>query len=396
MRKKFSGPVIKLAFYLGLVWFTFWQPVIVIFWLKNGLTMSSIMILKSLHGIAVLLLEVPTGVITDRFGARTSFIFASILYVLSLIVYVFGHSFSVFLVAELIAAFGTALVSGSDSAYVYTLLNSENKSSLFSDIFGKINSVRLLSQTVAGILGGFVAQFISLRATLALTIIPNAASIFVAISLPNVKVKVRKGETILSMFGRGVRSLFAGITNMRLSINYITIATAGLLLFWIYQPYLKKIGVPLAYFGILMAVFNFTAMSFSSFSGVIRRFLGATKSVLLINLLFIFSALFMGFAFGPQGAIFILGLQAVRGMQPAIFHELILNNTDPDSRATSLSILNMMKRASFVAFAPILGVAVDKYGVFISIRGIALFVAIVITGVFVLTAFVGIIATSDV
>ncbi len=109
---KLNNPLVKLALYLGLVWFTFWQPVIVIFWLKNGLTMSSIMLLKSLHGIAVLLLEVPTGVIADRYGAKRLFIYASILYVISLFVYAVGHSFLIFLIAELIAAFGTALVSG--------------------------------------------------------------------------------------------------------------------------------------------------------------------------------------------------------------------------------------------------------------------------------------------
>ena len=207
IKKKFSSPIIKLAIYLGLVWFTFWQPVIVIFWLKNGLTMSNIMLLKSLHGIVVLALEVPTGILADRYGAKKSFIYASLLYVLSLVVYAVGHSFLLFLVAELIAAFGTALVSGSDSAYVYTFLDKENRVDKFSDVLGKIHSFRLFSQTIAGILGGFVAQFISLRFTLILTIIPNAASIFVALSLPNIKAVSQKRQKVSSIFIKGVKDL---------------------------------------------------------------------------------------------------------------------------------------------------------------------------------------------
>ncbi len=379
---KFNNPLVKLALYLGLVWFTFWQPVIVIFWLKNGLTMSSIMLLKSLHGIAVLLLEVPTGIIADRYGAKKLFIYASILYVISLFVYAVGHSFLIFLIAELIAAFGTALVSGSDSAYVYTFLDRENKTDAFSDVLGKIHSFRLFSQTIAGILGGFVAQFISLRFTLVLTIIPNAASILVALSLPDIKAIRKKKVKAFGIFIKGVKSLITNPKNIYFSVNYIVIVAAGLSLFWIYQPYLKKIGIPIAYFGILMGAFNFTAMTFSSLSGKVKKRFGINGSVLIINLLFLLSAFLMGATFGPVGALFIFGLQTVRGLQSPIFHDSILENTAPDSRATVISILNMLSRATFIIAAPLLGGLVDRYGIFAGFRITAVSVFLIIVCVY--------------
>jgi len=195
MKKNFDNPLVKLAVYLGLVWFTFWQPVIVIFWLKNGLTMADVMLLKSIHGIAVLLLEIPTGIITDRYGAKISFVFASAIYVLSLVVYSFGHSFYIFLIAEIIAAFGTALVSGSDSAYVYTFLDNQGNAEMFSEVIGKIHSFRLFSQTVAGILGGIIAHYFSLRLTLTLTIIPNALSFFTSQTIQCGNINKYYGKT---------------------------------------------------------------------------------------------------------------------------------------------------------------------------------------------------------
>ncbi len=374
MKKNFNNPLVKLAVYLGLVWFTFWQPVIVIFWLKNGLTMTDIMLLKSLHGIAVLLLEIPTGIITDKYGAKISFIFASAIYVLSLVVYSLGHSFYAFLLAEIIAAFGTALVSGSDSAYVYTFLDKQGQAEIFSDVLGKIHSFRLFSQTIAGILGGVIAHYFSLRLTLALTIIPNAFSFFIALKLPQIKALPKKEKGLFLIFGKGAKGLFGNINSIRFSLNYILIAASGLLLFWLYQPYLKKIGVPIIYFGILMGAFNFTAMFFSSASGKIRKFLGTNSSILLINIIFVFSTFFMGIISSLFGFAFIFGLQAVRGMQSPVFYEPILNNVRPESRATAISMLNMLTRFSFIVAAPVFGSIVDRKGIFYGINVIALFV----------------------
>ncbi len=385
MKKNFNNPLVKLAVYLGLVWFTFWQPVIVIFWLKNGLTMADIMLLKSLHGIAVLLLEIPTGIITDKYGAKISFVLASAIYVLSLVVYSFGHSFYAFLLAEIVAAFGTALVSGSDSAYVYTFLDKQGQAEIFSDVLGKIHSFRLFSQTVAGILGGVIAHYFSLRLTLALTIIPNAFSFLIALKLPQIKALPKKEKRLFLIFGKGAKGLFGNINSIRLSINYILIAASGLLLFWLYQPYLKKIGVPIIYFGILMGAFNFTAMLFSSVSGKIKKLFGTNFSILFINTIFILSAFFMGTTSSVCGFAFIFGLQAVRGMQSPVFYEPILNNAHPESRATAISMLNMLTRSSFIVTAPVLGSIVDVKGVFYGIKSVALFITLTAISVYVVS-----------
>lgn len=368
-----KDPLQRVALYLGLVWFTLWQPVIVIFWLKNGLSMENVMLLKSLHGIALLLFEVPTGIVTDKFGAKISLVLASIVYVISLIIYVAGHSFYVFLLAEIVAALGTALISGSDSAYIYTLLDRTSNADKFSEILGKIHSFRLLSQTVATIIGGFLAQFLSLRSTLTFTIIPNALSFFVAISLPNVKTHSVKRKVPFKIFKDGLRALFSSARNAVLAMNYILIASAGLLLFWMYQPFLKFLGIPVAYFGIFTAAFNITAMLFSMSAGKFDKLFGSGKTILLINILLVVSAFLAGSLVGGKYAVlFLFGLQAVRGLQSPIFHKPILNNTNPDSRATVLSILEMLVRLSFIVFAPIVGMLANKNGVVLSIKYIAM------------------------
>ncbi len=90
----------------------------------------------------------------------------------------------------------------------------------------------------------------------------------------------------------------------------------------------------------------------------------------------------MGVTFGPVGALFIFGLQTVRGLQSPIFHDSVLENTAPDSRATVISILNMLSRATFIIAAPLLGGVVDRYGIFAGFRITAVSVFLIIVCVY--------------
>ena len=159
----------KFHVYAFLIWFTLWQPIIVVFWMESGVSLTQIFLIKSIHSFVMVLLEAPTGAIADYIGARLTLMAAAFVYVLSLLIYVLGQGFEAILVAELIAGVGTALVSGTDSAFVYNSLDMEGKAERFTEMMGKTRSVRLASQVGASLLGGFLAGF-STRLPLALTI----------------------------------------------------------------------------------------------------------------------------------------------------------------------------------------------------------------------------------
>jgi len=58
---------------------SFLQPVLTLFYVKNGLSEANILVLLICWSGAVLIGEIPTGVFADRFGARVSFLTGSII-----------------------------------------------------------------------------------------------------------------------------------------------------------------------------------------------------------------------------------------------------------------------------------------------------------------------------
>lgn len=68
----------------------FFVPVIVLFWNENGLDSLDIYLLQSLFALAVVLLEIPTGLLADRVGRRASLLAGSAMLVLGQAVYASG------------------------------------------------------------------------------------------------------------------------------------------------------------------------------------------------------------------------------------------------------------------------------------------------------------------
>jgi MFS family permease len=156
------------------------MPVIVLFWQENGLDPFDIYLLQGLFAVAVVLLEVPTGMIADRLGKRASLIAAAGLIAVGMVVYSVSSSFALFLSAEVVLAVGVALVSGADSALLYDTLHRLGRQNDFRRLEGNARGMQMASIALFTILGGFVGE-ISYRATIWLSGLGPLLALVVAI-----------------------------------------------------------------------------------------------------------------------------------------------------------------------------------------------------------------------
>ena len=106
----------------------------------------------------VLLMEIPTGVVADRWGRKASVISGGIMYAFSLILipYAVSHSgvsqlWAVSLCFAL-AGLGQTLVSGAEEAWVVDNLNSANRKDLIDRYFGRVRSFAAFGGVGAGLL----------------------------------------------------------------------------------------------------------------------------------------------------------------------------------------------------------------------------------------------------
>lgn len=94
------------------------HAIIVLFWLKIGLTMSEIAFLNGAYFVACFVFEFPTGVIADLFGRRISILFGLLICAVAYLFYGFSFCFWSCLTAEMTLAFGQSFISGALDAWL--------------------------------------------------------------------------------------------------------------------------------------------------------------------------------------------------------------------------------------------------------------------------------------
>lgn len=132
-----------------------------IYLLDQGLTNSQVGLLQSLLFASTFLLEVPSGIMADKFKRKYSLLFGGILLAASYFVYLFTNSFWVY--ALIFISFGASFASqsGADAALLYDGLKETGSKWLdkYSSILGTNYSLGTMATTIAMVSAGFIYEF---------------------------------------------------------------------------------------------------------------------------------------------------------------------------------------------------------------------------------------------
>ncbi len=348
-----------------LVAFTpFFLPIIVLFWKENGLDPFDIYLLQGIFALATVILEVPTGMVADRLGKRTSLIAAGVLTTVGMAVYAMGRCFTVFLIAEIVMALGISLVSGADSALLYDTLRRLGRQEQYREVEGKARSYQMASFAVANVIGGLVGS-LSYRAAMWLSVLGPVVGLVIATRFVEAGVAVapRAEDDSAPRVERSYRALVSGSLRfvrrhrlVRWQIAFLAVLMgSGTWLLWLYQPYMKWSGLPVAAFGVAFAIFNLFAALASRLAHRFDQRLGRTGSLVALSALHVAPLPLMAFLVSPFSFLFILGHQAVRGIARVVISDRILRYTYADKRATVLSLAALCSRLFFAFTSPVIG-----------------------------------------
>ena len=140
-----------------------------------------------------------------------------------------------------------------------------------------------------------------------------------------------------------------------------TTAHSPLTIVWFVQPYLKVVGVPLAWFGVAWAVLQFSIGLFAINAHRIETFLG--RKVSLISLILLASAGYLLLSqFQTMWALpFLFIFYLVRGINGPVLNDYINKCVDSDIRATVMSVKSLVGRLMFAILGPVVGWVNDAY-----------------------------------
>ena len=85
---------------------------------KFGFTNQQVMSLNFIYFTSSLLLEVPTGIISDRFGAKKAISLGAFCWFLGAVGYTYGSNYYHFALCEIVCAIGAAFLSGASDCWV--------------------------------------------------------------------------------------------------------------------------------------------------------------------------------------------------------------------------------------------------------------------------------------
>jgi len=379
--EKYYSNIRRYKIFSTVVHLPFMLPVIVLFWKVNGLDAFDIYILQGIFAIAVVILEVPTGMVADHLGKRVSLLASTVTMFVGMLIYATGHSFMAFLIAEIVFALGGALLSGADSALLYDTLKRVGRQDQYKKIEGTARSNQMIAFALSNIIGGIVGSY-SYRATLFLTSLGPLIAFFVAWGFKEAGIlatdatedEKRSRKTYGGLLGDSFRFVRKHRLVRWHVIFFAVLSASSTWLLWIYQPYMKFSGLPVFMFGIAFALFNLFSALMSRIAHRFDEKLGRTGALIAIMGLQILPLPLMAWIVTPVSFLFILGHQAVRGMIRIVVSDRILAYTYADKRATVLSMGALMGRLFFAVTSPAVGHLTRSYSlpVVLIIQGIVL------------------------
>jgi MFS family permease len=161
-------PLYLAGFFLGI---NFWVPIEKLFLSKIGFTAATIGLLAATYAAVVPFLEIPSGILADRWSRRGVLMIADIALAASALVGGASHSVPTYLMSALLLGCYFALQSGTADSIIYDVLVEEMGSSDgFEKEMGRLRLLESVAFVSSALAGGVIAAVTTPRVTYFLTI----------------------------------------------------------------------------------------------------------------------------------------------------------------------------------------------------------------------------------
>ena len=369
MKQTLASHNIRMLFWISFFGtISFLQPVLTLFYFERGLTSSDILIVLMFWSGAVLLGEVPTGIFADRFGAKYSFLFGSLLKFLSIVILLFAYEPWMFFLYSFINGFSVTFFSGADEALIYDSLRESSEENRMDHAMGKIQSASFISMLIAVLFGSYLAKDLADSQFNLLIILGLGFHLLELVLIMKVRqpaVDSFEKENPFSQIKSGIRVIRQAPQLLLMFLNVtLVFIPAGAVYGYFDQPLLKDAGVPVYLIGIFYAISAILGyIASNSIGWMTARF----SRVMLMNIsgLLAVAGLLISAFFGSSlwivlGAFFLLRL--IRAIRYPIYSQLSNDLIPSGVRATTISLLSIVDSClDLVVFGILSTIALKGY-----------------------------------
>jgi predicted MFS family arabinose efflux permease len=361
-RRAYERNIWKSYAFQFLYSFQLWWPIWVIYLTDyRGFSLTQVGSLEAVFWVVIIFSQLPTGLIADSFGRKTSLMLAGVFTTAAILVFGIAANYWIVLVSYVVWGVGLTFASGADSALVFDSLKALGRENEYQRVAGVQWGMFSLG-TMAGMLAGApLAAVTNLSFPVVISAVTCAMTIVVAFSLVEPPIHegarpsyreliVESGRTIWR--SPAVRSMLVLAALLMASLNATIVFS---------QPFLDQHDVPVRLFGVAQTPMRVAAIAGSLVAYRLTARLGMRWTLTAATLLSISSYAVLGgwnsvYAFGATTTI----LLANGAIVPATTD--YLNQRIPSSqRATILSARQFVNSIVIAAGLPALGVVADRF-----------------------------------
>jgi MFS family permease len=379
--KALKGNIWKLYILDFLSGSMFFIPIIVPFMMSTGLNLQQVFILQGVFTLASVILEIPSGYASDKWGRKNTTIVAAITSFIGIYFYAISTDFTTFLIGDIFLGIGMSFYSGTTEALVYDTLLELKDTDSYKRINGNLALSHFGAEAIMSVIGGLLVAY-SLRLPVILTLIPFGLACILSFTLKEPRRhKMQEGRHLELMWLIAKKSIFHNAPLRNIILLHSTISLMTMSLFWYTQPYQTSVGLPLVYFGLIHAVIVLIGAIASKYTHSLEQYFDDRLLLTAIALTVFISFMALGYISSLWALVFFGFARIAWGILSPLTSNIINRMTTSDIRATVLSIRSFFFRGMFTLASPLLGYMADVLTInqAILITGIVGGILIVIT-----------------
>jgi MFS family permease len=345
---------------------TYFVPIIILFFQDLGLDYSQIFWIFTAGSIFAFILEIPTGILADLYGKRTSIIWSKFIIFLSFIAFALASNFWGLLLANLLFELGKSFRSGTETAFVYNYLLEDKNRPSYTKVKSNQKFYARISESIGTALGGFLAYQFGFSFVFFLAAIPAFINFLQTLTWEKIKENLYKGKFSWkknTLFATdSIKEIFKSPALRKVVANIAIFTAVFVAADKFIQPYMKEVGIDIQYFGLIYSAFLILTAFLVRYSYKLEDKFGGVRLMNYLTLLAFLPLIFLGTGINTVwGVALFFFVMMVENVRSPIANTLFHQNVNSDNRSTMGSILQLFKSLAQLILLPIIGYSADIY-----------------------------------
>lgn len=346
----------------ALAYFGFFTPIIQLFYLDHNLTITKIAILGVAWSLVRIVLEVPSGILADKWGRKKVFAISSLFAVFQVILLLYANNFGYFIVASVFSAVSYSFLSGTNTAFFYDTLKQLKKEDKFEKMWARQEIFTQVPLIIAFVSSGFLYKFSPLL-PFQLSLIFLLASFLIVLTFK--EPEFHKPIEEVNVFTHFKQSMKFILDNsfLRAILIFSVIFSIGSDLSYGYgQIYLKQLALPVVLFGIAYTFKSLFCTVFANIAPSIRKKIDYqgifALQIILITILFYIMLITNNYFIG---AICFVLIAIPHGLFVISKESYVHRHIQSHQRATINSMFSFVVALAILILEPVTGYLADLY-----------------------------------